>query len=99
MQGGAVSLPILRVMSDLLLPALVAFIYVFLRAFQQLNVVHRNYYMVMPTSIFMSFGDVLLVMFIVKVDSLWLGLTNGVAAGLGCMLAMWLSHVFWGKRK
>lgn len=85
-------------MSALVVPALIAFAYVFLRAFQQLNVVHRNYLMVMPTSILMSVGDVLTVMYIVRIDSLWMGLTNGIAAGFGCMFAMWLSHVLWGAR-
>lgn len=83
--------------TNLALPALVAFAYVFLRAFQQLNVVHKNYVMVMPTSILMSIGDVLTVMLIVKVDTLWMGVSNGVAAGLGCYAAMWFSNTFWGK--
>ena len=86
-------------MSELWLPALVAFVYVFLRAFQQLNVVHRNYWMVMPTSVLMSIGDVLTILFIVRADTLWMGVTNGIAAGFGCMFAMWLSHVFWGNKE
>lgn len=86
-------------MSTILLCAGITFIYVFLRAFQQLNVVHRNYWMIMPTSVFMSIGDVLLVLFIVKANTVWMGVSNGVGGGLGCMFAMWLSHRLWGGKK
>lgn len=85
-------------MNEFVLPAIVSCIYVFMRAFQQLNVVNRNYWMVMPTSVIMGIGDVLLVLYVVKLDNLWLGVTNGVAAGVGCCAAMWVSHKFWGKK-
>lgn len=77
-------------MSLIVASALASFAYVFLRAFQQLNVQGRHYRWVMPTSCLMGVGDVVLVLIIIKIDSLWIGAVNGVAAGLGCMLAMWL---------
>lgn len=85
-------------MSLVLVSALVTFVYVGLRAFQQLNVVNGNYAMVLPTSIFMSVGDVLLVLFIVKADSWTIGITNGIGGGLGCCLAMYASRKIFSKK-
>lgn len=72
--------------------AAITFAYVFLRAFQQLNVVGGHYWRVLPTSLAMGIGDVVLVLLIVKTDSLWIGLTNGVGGAAGCMLAMYLNR-------
>lgn len=80
-----------------LLSAFVTFAYVFLRAFQQLNVVHGHYWRVPLTSIAMGVGDVLLVVFIVKADSILIGVTNGIGGAAGCVLAMWIS-ARWRKR-
>lgn len=85
-------------MTDMLLAATIVFFYVGLRAFQQLNVVHRNYKLVIPTSIFMSVGDVAMILIVVKADTLWLGVSNGIAGGLGCIAAMYISHKVWGKK-
>lgn len=80
------------------LSAFVAFVYVFMRSFQQLNVVGGHYWRVPIFSIAMGLGDVALVMFIVKSDSLWIGVTNGAAGGVGCCLAMWLNSKWkWGR--
>ena len=65
-------------------------IYVFLRAYQQLNVVHQCYRRVLPTSLAMGLIDVGLILIIVKADTLWLGVVNGIGGATGCMLAMYL---------
>lgn len=75
-----------------LVSAAATFIYVGLRAFQQLNVMGGHYWRVLPTSLFMGIGDVVLVLLIVRTDTLWIGVTNGIAAGAGCCLAMYLNH-------
>jgi hypothetical protein len=75
----------------ILLSALATFVYVFLRALQQKNVQGDHYWRVLPTSIGMGVGDVILVLLIVKTESLWMGVTNGIAGGLGCMVAMYLN--------
>jgi hypothetical protein len=67
------------------------FLYVMLRALQQLNVVHGYYFRIIPVSLGMGFGDVLLVVLIIKTQTVWLGLTNGVAGALGCYAAMYLT--------
>jgi len=85
-------------MTLFLLSALVTFAYVFMRAFQQLNVVGGHYWRVPLFSVAMGVGDVLLVMFIVKADSLWLGVVNGIGGGLGCVFAMYINSK-WKKGK
>lgn len=42
-------------------------------------------------AIAMGVGDVLLVVLIVKADTLWLGVTNGIGGTLGCFLAIYLN--------
>ena len=74
-----------------LISAVATFLYVFLRAFQQINVIHRHYWRIFPTSLGMGIGDVLLILLIVKADTLWIGLTNGIAGGMGCYLAIYLT--------
>lgn len=70
------------------LSGLLAFVYVFLKAIQQLNVVHRNYKAIMPASVAMGICEVAIVLLVVKADTLMLGVINGVCSGLGAMLAM-----------
>ena len=77
--------------------ALATFCYVGLRAFQQLNVLGGHYWRVPPTSIAMGIGDVILILLIVKTDTLWIGVSNGIAGTLGCWLAMYLNQR-WRKK-
>lgn len=67
-----------------------SFFYVGLRAAQQLNVVHRRYRNVIPTSMLMAIGDMVLVSLIVQKGVSWIFLPIGIGAGLGAMGAMWL---------
>lgn len=66
----------------------ITFIYIFLKASQQINVVKNRYLWVMPTSIGMGLCEVSMVLLVVRADTLLLGIATGVAGGLGCMLAM-----------
>lgn len=75
----------------ILVSALASFAYVFTRAFQQLNVTGGHYWRVIPTSVFMGLGDVILILLVVKTDTIWIGVSNGLAAGLGCILAMYVN--------
>lgn len=75
-----------------ILSAIATFLYVFLRAFQQLNVVHKHYWRILPTSIGMGIGDILLVLLIIKTQSLWMGVTNGFAGASGCYMAIAMNH-------
>ena len=81
------------------LSVLATLAYVALRAFQQLNVIHYEWRRIVPTSILMGLGDVTLILIIVRTNSLWLGVTNGVAGALGCFAAMHLNRYLYEKEK
>ncbi|MDO8547884.1 MAG: hypothetical protein Q7R68_11075 [Nitrospirales bacterium] len=68
--------------------AVFSFAYIFLKAFQQLNVVHKEYIWVIPTSIGMGLLEVAMVLMIVRADTVWLGLATGVGGACGALLAM-----------
>ena len=74
------------------------FFYVAIRAFQQLNVVHYEWGRVFPTSIVMGLVDVTLILLIVKTNSLWMGLTNGVAGALGCYAGMYVNKYLYERK-
>jgi len=69
-----------------------SFAYVFMRAFQQLNVQRSAYLFVVPTSFCMAAGDVFLITNYAKNGGVsWaLVTTVGISSGLGSLLAMWL---------
>lgn len=79
-------------MSTYLLSALCSFCYIFLKATQQINVVSGNYLRVLPVSVLMGLSEATILIFIVKANTVWIGAGNGVAAGAGATLAMWLHH-------
>ena len=70
--------------------AVVTAVYVFARALQQLNVVHQKYWRIPFVSLAMGVGDVALVLLMVKADTLWIGVSNGVGGVVGCYAAMYL---------
>ena len=77
--------------NPILLSMIATFLYVMLRALQQLNVVHGYYFRIIPVSLGMGVGDVLLVLLIIKTQTLWMGITNGLAGACGCWAAMYLT--------
>lgn len=74
---------------NLLIAFAVSFCFVGLRSFQQLNVVHRKYWWVMPTSMCMACCEVYLIK-TVATSFGWIALAMGLGAGLGCMCSMWI---------
>jgi hypothetical protein len=67
---------------------LASFVFVFLKAFQQLNVVHRQYFWVMPTSLAMAATEVWVVANVARTGWGWIVLAVGFGAGLGAVSAM-----------
>lgn len=67
-----------------------AFVFVFLKAFQQLNVVRGEYLWVLPTSMAMAACEVYVVVASATRGWGWIILPIGVGSGLGAMAAMWL---------
>ena len=64
------------------------FVYIFLKAVQQIQVVRKEYPWILPVSVGMGLCEVSMVLLVVRADSLVMGLVTGVAGGLGCMIAM-----------
>lgn len=75
-----------------------SFLYVGLRAFQQLNVVHDNKLAVLPTSFGMAVVDVYLIRQFIQYEYAYIVVALGLGAGLGCLTSMHL-HKRWGMNK
>ena len=69
---------------------LTSFVYIALKATQQLNVVHKQYLWVLPTSMAMAVCEVYVIATTAKNGFGWLAIAIGLGAGLGCMASMWL---------
>lgn len=69
-----------------------SFCFVALKAFQQLNVVHGQYLMVLPTSWFMAACEVYVVLSVARSQTWDIGIVNaiGLGGGLGCVVSMWV---------
>lgn len=67
-----------------------SFAFIFLRAWQQLNVVHSKYVLVLPTSFLMAACEVYVIANVALFGWGWLVFWVGLGGGLGSMLSMWL---------
>jgi len=66
-----------------------------LKAFQQRNVVHNNYWLVVVTSMMLALFEVYVVAAIAMQGfTLWLVLALGLGGGLGCLAGMLLHNRF-----
>jgi|GEM_PF-3569470 len=71
------------------------FAFIFLKAFQQRNVIHNNYGWVLITSNAMALFEVYVVASVAKHGvELWLVLALGLGGGTGCLAAMLLHNRF-----
>ena len=77
-------------MNTFIISSIVTALYVACRSFQQLNVIHSKYWRVLPTSLAMGVGDVALIYLMVRADTLWIGVWNGVGGAIGCLAAIYL---------
>jgi hypothetical protein len=85
-------------MSIYLLAFTSSFFFIFLRAFQQLNVVRGNYLLVVPTSIGMAACEVFTIGAIVVNGWGWIVLAVGFGSGLGALLAMYVHKTYVEKK-
>lgn len=67
-----------------------SFLFVFLKAFQQLNVVHKQYLWVLPTSMLMAACEVYIIATAARTGFGWLILFIGVGSGLGALASMYV---------
>lgn len=77
-------------MSAYLAAAIVSFVGVFFKAFQQLNVVHHKILWIVPVSYVMAACEVFLIWQIAIAQNLWFLFPIGTGAGAGCILSMML---------
>lgn len=77
----------------------VSFAYVALRSWQQLNVVHRKYWWIVPTSLLMATADVFIIANIAQTGWGWIALAYGLGGGLGSIGATYLHHRIAGSEK
>lgn len=64
--------------------------YVFLKAYQQQNVTHRNFAWILPCSMGMAFLEVSGLLMILKADTIWIFIPIGIGATIGCCAAIYL---------
>lgn len=67
-----------------------SFVFVGLKAAQQLNVVHDRYLLILPTSFLMAMCEVYVVSQAAMSGWGWIVIPIGLGSGLGCLLAMYL---------
>lgn len=65
-------------------------LYIFLKAFQQLNVVHDKYLWIPIVSLCMALCEVISIGAIAAYRDLWLAVPIGLGGGVGCLIAMWM---------
>jgi len=66
----------------------VSYAYIYLKAWQQINVIHKRYTWVVPVSFMLALCEVTTIGLVVH-TSFWLFIPIGVGGGLGCIMAMW----------
>lgn len=67
-----------------------SYIFVGLKAMQQLHVAHGQYGRVLPTSLAMATTEVFIVSSVARAGWGWMVLPVGLGAGLGACTAMWI---------
>ena len=67
-----------------------SYLFIMLKALQQLHVQHAEYWKLLPTSLAMTLCEVFVVANVAKQGFGWLVLPIGVGSGLGAMTAVWL---------
>jgi hypothetical protein len=66
----------------------VSYAYIYLKAWQQINVIKLRYRMVPLVSMLMALCEVTTIGLVVH-TSFWLFIPIGIGGGLGCVMAMW----------
>jgi hypothetical protein len=68
----------------------VSFVFIFLKAWQQQNVVHKQFIWVMPTSFGLAMCEFYLIGLVARTGDFTIAFWMGTGAGLGAMLSMFL---------
>ena len=65
-----------------------SFLFMFAKSFQQNNVTHKLYKLILPTSMFLALMEVYIISTISKYGVGWLIVVVGAGSGLGSMLSV-----------
>lgn len=67
-----------------------SFVFIFLKSWQQLNVVHKQYWWIVPTSMCMAVMEVAVIANVAKYGWGWLCVSVGLGGGLGSLCSTYL---------
>lgn len=76
-----------------------AFLFIGLRSFQSLNVVHKKYWLIVPVSIVMAMCEFYVVGTMTKSNFWFAVMSIGMGGGTGNIAAVWLHSKFVCKEK
>lgn len=68
----------------------VSFAFIFLKAWQQLNVIHHQIWWIIPTSFALAVCEVFLIVQAAEYGVSWIVFPLGLGAGIGCLSSMML---------
>lgn len=86
-------------MTPYLLAFVASFFYVATKSAQQLNVIHRKYWWIVPTSFAMAALEVYVVASMAQKGWGWLVFWIGLGSGLGSMGATWIHSRYISKKE
>ena len=69
----------------------VSLTYIYLKAWQQINVIHKRYKQMPIPSLLMALCEVSIIGLVVK-NGFWVFIPIGIGGALGCMLSVWKNH-------
>ena len=76
--------------TNLLIAFAISVIYIFVKAFQQQNVIHQEYKWVLPTSFVMAACEVTTIGMVAWHQTYWMIIPIGLGGGIGCIASMYL---------
>ena len=76
-----------------------SFIFIGLKSIQQLNVVHKCYRWIVPTSMMMAFCEIYVIATVATQGWGWMVIPIGLGGGLGSLCSTWLHDRLMNKEK
>ena len=71
-----------------------SFVFIALKSAQQLHVVFKHYYLILPTSMLMAICEVYVISTTAHNGWGWIVLPIGLGGGLGSLFSTWMHHNF-----
>lgn len=84
--------------STMLMAFAASFVFIYTKSWQQLNVQHRLYWLIVPTSMAMAVCEVWVIANAAHSGWGWIVLPIGVGSGLGSLSATYIHHTMMRKK-